>query len=108
MRAFLQERSHQRKNGQAVGPTILYFGSRHQSKDFIYEGSDTHSHCLDYSYANLIRTLDCTVAYFLCILDEVMNYTRDGTLSEVHLAFSRGILSDFSYSLCLLDVVYIE
>jgi NADPH-ferrihemoprotein reductase len=60
MRAFLQERRHQRATlgASAVGDTDLFFGCRRRSEDFIYE-------------------------------DELMDYTRDGTLTNLHLAFSR-------------------
>jgi NADPH-ferrihemoprotein reductase len=38
MRALLQERVHQRRSlKRDVGPSILYFGCRHPSKDFLYE-----------------------------------------------------------------------
>jgi NADPH-ferrihemoprotein reductase len=36
-RAFVQERAHQVKEGQNVGKTILFFGCRKKSDDFIYE-----------------------------------------------------------------------
>jgi len=36
MRALLQERSHQKSAGINVGSTILYFGCKHQSVDFLY------------------------------------------------------------------------
>ena len=60
MRAFLQERRHQRETlgAEAVGETDLYFGCRRKNEDFIYE-------------------------------DELMEFTRDGTLTNLHLAFSR-------------------
>ncbi|KAK4512250.1 uncharacterized protein ATC70_002946 [Mucor velutinosus] len=35
-RGFLQERSYQKKNGQKVGPCVLYFGCRHPEQDHIY------------------------------------------------------------------------
>nr|CTP81248.1 BMA-EMB-8 [Brugia malayi] len=36
-RGFLQERSWQKKQGQDIGPMILYYGCRHPEHDFIYE-----------------------------------------------------------------------
>jgi len=35
-RGFLQERRFQRRQGKPVGRTILYFGCRNRSQDFIY------------------------------------------------------------------------
>lgn len=34
---FIQERNHCRENGATIGQTILYFGARKRSEDFIYE-----------------------------------------------------------------------
>ena len=42
MRAFLQERSHQRANGEAVGDTVLFFGCRKPEEDFIYSDELQH------------------------------------------------------------------
>ncbi|CAG9535885.1 unnamed protein product [Cercopithifilaria johnstoni] len=36
-RGFLQERSWQKKQGQDIGPMILYYGCRHPEHDYIYE-----------------------------------------------------------------------
>ncbi|EFO27526.2 FAD binding domain-containing protein [Loa loa] len=36
-RGFLQERSFQKKQGQGIGPMILYYGCRHPEQDYIYE-----------------------------------------------------------------------
>lgn len=36
-RAFVQERAQQAKNGEDVGKTILFFGCRKRSEDFLYE-----------------------------------------------------------------------
>ena len=36
-RAFVQERAKQAQNGQEVGRTLLFFGCRNSSEDFIYE-----------------------------------------------------------------------
>ncbi|KAF0685521.1 Aste57867_22613 [Aphanomyces stellatus] len=58
MRAFLQERQHQRNAGEAVGPTWLFFGCRRQAEDYLYQ-------------------------------DELAAYEADGTLSQLHVAFSR-------------------
>jgi len=46
-RAFVQERAAQAKAGQNVGKTILFFGCRKQSEDFIYakEWEVRHCHC---------------------------------------------------------------
>lgn len=53
MRAFLQERHFQIKNGQTLGPATLYFGCRHANSDYIYQdelqmylasGALTHLH----------------------------------------------------------------
>jgi NADPH-ferrihemoprotein reductase len=35
-RGFIQERAWHKEQGKPVGETILYFGCRHQDKDFIY------------------------------------------------------------------------
>lgn len=36
-RGFIQERYHMRQEGKPVGDTILYFGCRKRSEDFLYE-----------------------------------------------------------------------
>ena len=36
-RCFLQERAHHKSNGTAVGDTILYFGCRSRTQDYLYE-----------------------------------------------------------------------
>ena len=56
MRAFLQERRHQRATlgAGAVGETDLFFGCRRRHEDFIYE-------------------------------EELLSYTQDGTLTNLHL-----------------------
>jgi len=36
-RGFIQERAWQKAQGKPVGPTLLYFGCRNKSKDFIYQ-----------------------------------------------------------------------
>jgi len=59
MRALLQERAFQRKKEKKqVGKSILYFGCKKRSMDYIYE-------------------------------DEMKSFQKDGTLSQLHLAFSR-------------------
>jgi len=35
-RAFIQERAVRKREGHAVGPMILYFGSRHRSEEYLY------------------------------------------------------------------------
>ena len=37
MRGFVQERAKQAENGENVGRTLLFFGCRKQSEDFLYE-----------------------------------------------------------------------
>ena len=58
MRAFLHERRAQRVAAKRVGQTILFFGCRSRSQDFIYG-------------------------------EELQDFVRDGTLTALHLAFSR-------------------
>ncbi|KAG8422604.1 hypothetical protein J3459_010239 [Metarhizium acridum] len=36
-RGFIQERARQAQNGATVGRTILFFGCRKRSEDFLYE-----------------------------------------------------------------------
>lgn len=36
-RAFVQERAHQARAGENVGKTVLFFGCRRKSEDFLYE-----------------------------------------------------------------------
>jgi len=36
-RGFIQERQHLRDEGKSVGESILYFGCRKRSEDYIYE-----------------------------------------------------------------------
>lgn len=36
-RGFIQERSWQKEQGKPVGPTLLYFGCRNKSHDYIYQ-----------------------------------------------------------------------
>merc|ERR1719273_1144721 len=36
-RGFIQERAWQKEQGKPVGPTLLYFGCRHKSNDYIYQ-----------------------------------------------------------------------
>lgn len=36
-RGFIQERDLARKDGKVVGDTILYFGCRKRSEDYLYE-----------------------------------------------------------------------
>ncbi|SAM04246.1 hypothetical protein [Absidia glauca] len=35
-RGFVRERALQKKEGKSVGPTVLFFGSRHSQQDFLY------------------------------------------------------------------------
>ncbi|KXJ92167.1 NADPH-cytochrome P450 reductase [Microdochium bolleyi] len=37
MRAFIQERAKQAESGETVGPTVLFFGCRKRTEDFLYE-----------------------------------------------------------------------
>lgn len=57
-RGFIQDRHIQKQNGKEVGSTVLFFGCRKKSEDFIYE-------------------------------DELNSYAEDGTLKDLHVAFSR-------------------
>ena len=45
-RAFLQYRAHQAAQGVAVGPVYYYFGSRHQSQEYLY-GEEIEAFILD-------------------------------------------------------------
>ncbi|KAI0356488.1 assimilatory sulfite reductase [Trametes cingulata] len=45
-RAFLQHRAHLAAQGVAVGPTYYYFGSRHQSQEYLY-GEEIEAFILD-------------------------------------------------------------
>ncbi|KAL7527801.1 hypothetical protein ACHAXR_002135 [Thalassiosira sp. AJA248-18] len=58
MRAVLQEKSHGRSKGVDHGASILYFGCKNRSMDYIYK-------------------------------DELESFNDEGTLTELHLAFSR-------------------
>ena len=78
MRAFCQEREALRAAGVAVGPTVMFFGCRKRSEDYVYR-------------------------------DEIAGWAANGTLSALHVAFSRdaeqkvgGRSSSDSFS---LDVV---
>ena len=53
-RGFIQERAAQAKAGQNVGKTILFFGCRKQSEDFLYQ------HEWDVSCRPLSSSLDCS------------------------------------------------
>ncbi|XP_031568729.1 NADPH--cytochrome P450 reductase-like [Actinia tenebrosa] len=57
-RGFIQDRHHSVKQGKKVGDTVLYFGCRKKSEDYIYE-------------------------------DELSEYVKDGTITQLHVAFSR-------------------
>eukprot|EP00591_Stephanopyxis_turris_P005689 CAMPEP_0195509034 /NCGR_PEP_ID=MMETSP0794_2-20130614/2079_1 /TAXON_ID=515487 /ORGANISM="Stephanopyxis turris, Strain CCMP 815" /LENGTH=704 /DNA_ID=CAMNT_0040636145 /DNA_START=57 /DNA_END=2171 /DNA_ORIENTATION=+ len=59
MRAFLQERSHQKHQQKLpVGKNVLYFGCKNREQDYLYA-------------------------------DELETYEKDGTLDALYLAFSR-------------------
>ena len=45
-RAFLQYRAHLASQGIPVGPTYYYFGSRHQSQEYLY-GEEIEAFILD-------------------------------------------------------------
>lgn len=45
-RAFLQHRAHLAAQGVSVGPTYYYFGSRHQSQEYLY-GEEIEAFILD-------------------------------------------------------------
>ncbi|CRK48560.1 hypothetical protein BN1723_020589, partial [Verticillium longisporum] len=36
-RAFIQERAKQAEDGATVGPTLLFFGCRKSTEDFVYK-----------------------------------------------------------------------
>jgi len=55
---FIQERDKARRDGKPIGETVLYFGCRKRTVDFLYE-------------------------------EELRQFEADGTLSQLHLAFSR-------------------
>jgi NADPH-ferrihemoprotein reductase len=46
MRAFLQERQWQRKQGKRVGSTIMFFGCKHRDEDYIYR-DELEAYCRD-------------------------------------------------------------
>ncbi|XP_057654372.1 NADPH--cytochrome P450 reductase [Diorhabda carinulata] len=48
-RGFIQERNHCKEEGKPVGETVLYFGCRKKSEDFIYE-----EELLDYEKKGLV------------------------------------------------------
>lgn len=65
-RGFVQERAQQAKNGENVGKTILFFGCRKASEDFMYEDEWKVSLaifdvflklCTDSSHSNIRKTL---------------------------------------------------
>ena len=53
-RAFLQERAFQKQQGQAIGPVLLYLGSRHQREEYLY-GEEWEA----YRDAGIISLLGC-------------------------------------------------
>lgn len=57
-RGFVQDRHSQKQSGKQIGNTVLFFGCRKKSEDYIYE-------------------------------DELTSYQGNGTLTDLHVAFSR-------------------
>lgn len=78
-RGFIQERNLSREEGKTVGATILYFGCRKKSEDYIYEEVKI------YSFLSKINDFNRKLKKKLQELEE---YARNGTLT-LKLAFSR-------------------
>lgn len=49
-RGFIQERNFSKEEGKPVGETVLYFGCRKRSEDFIYE-----EELLDYEKKGVVK-----------------------------------------------------
>src|SRR5262249_44088893 len=58
-RAFLEERYWQAAQGMKIGPIVLYFGSRHRSKEYLYgEELETYSSAKILSHLRLAFSRD--------------------------------------------------
>lgn len=78
-RGFIQHRNQAREEGDLVGDTILYFGARKRSEDFIYEEV----------FSALCNSLQINGRIFsFKIGQELKTYVQNGAL-KMHTAFSR-------------------
>lgn len=76
---FIQERDHWREKNTSIGETILYFGARKRSEDFIYEKVEIF----------LNKSRGCFQSFAsLEFAQELNEYVEKGTL-ELRAAFSR-------------------
>lgn len=77
-RGFIQERHLQKEENKNVGDTILYFGCRKRSEDYIYEDV----RCLT------ILTFKFMLIVFFFVIQELEDFASKGSL-KLRLAFSR-------------------
>merc|ERR1719297_426277 len=66
-RGFIQERAWQKSQGKPVGPTLLYFGCRNKSKDYIYQAEKRYvTHCLRESGEKVWDLLEQGAHLYVC------------------------------------------